>query len=412
MSLSTQKANRQFKSHYPRVNRHNRSRHNQGAKAGLPVFLQRNSDSAGHSQSKQGHSGLGEAIRHSRQGGSGLPHHTRRHFESAFGSDLSAVRVHNDTRHNHVARSLNAKAFTVGSDIFFGQGHYNPGSRDGDRLLAHELTHVLQQASGKVRARQVDSGVQIGEANDLHEQEADRVADNLMANNFYSSTAKLNGIYRSPPVSSGNSDAVIQRDEEDEQQGFNYNLLPPSLAYRRGPFGISADTSAARLSYFSDEGRASLGYQYGGDIFYGANMGGFRSRFGVNPQTGVGSMSLGGAHGGFRYGLSGNTAGSIGLNLGYGAPLLPMPNVLGQQAGAAWQGASAMGRAIPDFVSDPMATYEANRQHVGAMGTFGRSLGQLYGQQGQGGLPFGAGLTLSYNPEQRWVIGAGVQGSF
>jgi hypothetical protein len=46
------------------------------------------------------------------------------------------------------------------------------------------------------------------------------------------------------------------------------------------------------------------------------------------------------------------------------------------------------------------------------MGTFGRSLGRLYGQQGQGGLPFGAGLTLSYNPEQRWVIGAGVQGSF
>lgn len=412
MSLSTQKANRQIKSLYSQVNLHNKSRHNPGAKAGVPVFLQRSSFSGDHSQSKQGHSGPAAAISHSRQGGNVLPHHTRRHFESAFGSDLSAVRVHNDTRHNHVARSLNAKAFTVGSDIFFGQGHYKPGSRDGDRLLAHELTHVMQQSSGKVRARQAGAGVQMGETNDPHEQEADRVADSLMAGNSVSSLTKRNGIYSSSPVGSDSSRLVIQRDEEEGQQGFNYNLLPPSLAYRHGPFGMSADTSAAQLSYFSDEGRANLGYQYGGDIFYGANMGGFRSRLGVNPQTGVGSMSLGGSHGGFRYGLSGNTAATFGLNLGYGAPLLPMPNVLGQQAGAAWQGASAVGGAIPDFASDPMAAYEANRQHVGAMGTFGRSLGSLYGQQGQGGLPFGAGLTLSYNPEQRWVVGAGVQGSF
>jgi len=412
MSLSTQQANKRIKSHYSQVNHHNKSRHNQGAGAGVPMFMQRNSDSAGHAQRRQSHFGLGAAIKHSRQGGSVLPHHTRRHFETAFGSDLSAVRVQNDTRHNHVAKSLNAKAFTVGSDIFFGQGHYNPGSRDGDRLLAHELTHVMQQSSGNVRAKQVESGVQIGEANDSHELEADRTADSLMAGRTTMSLPVRNGIYSASPVTSNTSDAVIQRDEEDEQQGFNYNLLPPSLAYRHGPFGMSADTSAAQLSYFSDEGRANLGYQYGGDIFYGANMGGFRSRLGVNPQTGVGSMSLGGSHGGFRYGLSGNTAGTFGLNMGYGAPLLPMPNVLGQQAGAAWQGASAMGGAIPDFVSDPMAAYEANREHIGSMGAFGRSLGQIYGQQGQGGLPFGAGLTLSYNPEQRWVVGAGVQGSF
>jgi len=376
------------------------------------MFMQRSSNSAGHVQRRQSHSGLGAAIKHSQQCGSVLPHHTRRHFETAFGSDLSAVRVHNDTRHNHVAKSLNAKAFTVGSDIFFGQGHYIPGSRDGDRLLAHELTHVMQQSSGNVRARQVESGVQMAEANDSHEQETDLIADRLIAGRTTMALPERNGIYSTSPVTSSSSDAVIQRDEEDEQQGFNYNLLPPSLAYRHGPFGMSADTSAAQLNYYSGEGRANLGYQYGGDIFYGANMGGFRSRLGVNPQTGVGSMSLGGSHAGFRYGLSGNTAGTFGLNLGYGAPLLPMPNVIGQQAGAAWQGASATGSAIPDFVSDPMAAYEANREHIGSMGTFGRSLGRLYGQQGEGGLPFGAGLSLSYNPEQRWVIGAGVQGSF
>ena len=410
MSQSNQITNKRSNSHHSGLNVHNKSQRNQGAKAGVPLFLQRSSESTGSSHGKPGSSGIGAAINHSKQGGSPLPHYVRQRYETALGSDLTDVRIHNNDQHHDIAKSLNARAFTVGPDIFFGRGHYKPGSREGDRLLAHELTHVLQQSSGEVHAKELESGVRMGEANDAHEQEADRVADSLMTGD--KAAFKSNSIYSTPPIGQQSSNTVIQRDEEEEQQGFNYNLIPPSLSYRHGPFGMSADTSAAQLSYFSDEGRANLGYQYGGDIFYGTNIGDFQSRLGINPQTGVGSMSLGGSHGGFRYGLSGNTAGTFGLNLGYGAPLLPMPNMLGQQAGAAWQGVSAMGGALPAFMSDPMAAYEANQENIGAVGTFGRSLGQIYGQQGQGGLPFGAGLNISYNPEQRWVIGAGVQGSF
>ena len=412
MSLSTQKAAHRIRSRWTRSNHHNKSRNNQGKSAGVPLFLQKKCETGGHSWSGQSRSGLGAAINRSSRAGSSLPDHTRRHFESAFGADLSTVRVHNDGQHNQIARALNSKAFTVGPDIFFGPGYYRPGSRAGDRLLAHELTHVLQQASGPVRARQVEPGVQMGKASDVHEQQADRVADSLTASAMPMSMHGRGGIYASSPAGSVGGEMVIQRDEEEQRRGFDYSLLPPSLAYRHGPFGVSADTSTAQLSYFSDEGRANLGYQYGGDIFYGASVGDFRTRFGINPQTGVGSMSLGGSHGGFRYGLSGSTAGTFGLNLGYGAPLLPMPYTLGQQAGPAWQGATAVTGAIPEFMSNPMAAYEANREHIGAMSTFGRSLGQIYGQQGQGGLPFGAGVSISYNPEQRWVIGAGVQGSF
>ncbi len=336
----------------------------------MPLFLQRSGATAsGSHQPKNPHS-LATAIKHSKTGGATLPQQSKPRFESAFGADLSAVRIHNGAEHHQLAKSFNAKAFTLGPDIFFAEGRYKPGSHDGDRLLAHELTHVMQQSG------------------------------------------KSHSIYSAHTVNPDTSSDNIQRDEDDEQQGFNYNLLPPSLSYRNGPFGMSADTSAAQLSYFSDEGRANLGYQYGGDLFYGANMGGFRSRFGVNPQSGVGSMSLGGAHNGFNFGVGGNTAGNFNLNMGYGAPLLPMPYMLGQQAGAAWQGVSAMGGALPDFASNPMAAYEANRENIAAMTTFGGSLGNIYGQQGPGGLPFGAGLSLSYNPEQRWVLGAGVQGSF
>lgn len=358
MSLTTLNAIRHKNLRHPRGQFQNKSSLTLGAATGMPLFLQKSSGPATHLQSNKAPSAAVAVINHSRQGGSGLPHQSKQHFESAFGADLSAVRIHNELQHNQVARSLNAKAFTVGSDIFFSHGRYQPGSQQGERLLAHELTHVLQQSSG------------------------------------------------------GASANLIQRDEEEEQQGFDYNLIPPSLSYRNGPFGMSADTSAAQLSYFSDEGRTNLGYQYGGDIFYGANLGGFRSRFGVNPQSGVGSMSLGGSHGGFNYGLRGNTAGSLGLGLGYGSSLLPMPHMLGQQAGAAWQGAGSVLGAAPDFASDPIAAYGANSEAIDAMGAFGGSLGQIYGQQNAGGLPFGAGLNISVSPEQQLMLGVGLQGSF
>ncbi|MEM7797612.1 MAG: DUF4157 domain-containing protein [Chloroflexota bacterium] len=82
-----------------------------------------------------------------RQRGSGqsLPDDTRSHMEGTLGSDLGNVRVHTDTKANELSESLNAKAFTTGSDIFFGSGEYDPASQSGQKLLAHELTHVVQQ---------------------------------------------------------------------------------------------------------------------------------------------------------------------------------------------------------------------------------------------------------------------------
>jgi hypothetical protein len=393
------------------LNTHNKSLKTQGAGTGTPLFLQKSSDTSAHSSASSSAAGLGAAINRSRSGGATLPRQTQKNFDASFGTDLSSVRVHDGSQHNELAHGLRAKAFTVGSDIFFAQGQYRPGSQHGDRLLAHELTHVMQQSSGQVQAKALDSGIQMGESGDHHEQEAERVADRVVSGQQADLAFPSAGIYSSIGLSSA-TNSIIQRDDDEDEQGFDYSVLPPSLAYRAGAFGLSADTSAAQLSYFNDEDRLNLGYQYGGDIFYGANMDGFNTRFGLNPQTGIGSMSLGGSHEGFRYGLSGNTAGSFGLNLGYGAALLPMPLALGQQAGAAWSGATGVGGAIPDFVSDPMATYAAQRDNIAALSTFGGSMGQIYGQQGSGALPFGAGLSLSYNPEQRWVFGAGVQGSF
>jgi hypothetical protein len=78
-------------------------------------------------------------------GGQPLTASQRDFFEPRFGSDFSAVRIHADPGVDEIARSLNARAFTIGSDIVFGQAEHNPVSSAGLALLAHELTHVVQQ---------------------------------------------------------------------------------------------------------------------------------------------------------------------------------------------------------------------------------------------------------------------------
>jgi len=74
-----------------------------------------------------------------------LPEATRAFFEPRFGYDFSHVRVHTDTPATESAAAIKARAFTVGSDIAFGAGEYAPQSAAGQKLLAHELTHVVQQ---------------------------------------------------------------------------------------------------------------------------------------------------------------------------------------------------------------------------------------------------------------------------
>lgn len=81
-------------------------------------------------------------------GGRPLESQTRRLMQSRFGRDLSQVRVHVDGASGASALALNARAYTVGSRIVFAPGEYRPGTPEGLRLLAHELTHVVQQPEG------------------------------------------------------------------------------------------------------------------------------------------------------------------------------------------------------------------------------------------------------------------------
>lgn len=95
-----------------------------------------------------------EQIQSLRRGGKRLPDSVRSFFEPRFGENFSDVRVHTGGRADEVARSMNAKAFTVGKDVAFRSGAYRPETKGGKQLLAHELTHVIQQSEGDKAALQ------------------------------------------------------------------------------------------------------------------------------------------------------------------------------------------------------------------------------------------------------------------
>ena len=91
------------------------------------------------------------AIASERGRGQSLADNLRQPMEQAFGADFSGVRIHADAQADRLNRSIQARAFTTGQDVFFRQGAYRPGSRGGQELIAHELTHVVQQNGNTVQ---------------------------------------------------------------------------------------------------------------------------------------------------------------------------------------------------------------------------------------------------------------------
>ena len=100
----------------------------------------------------------------------------RSSMEPPFGHDFGHVRVHTDARAAESARAINALAYTVGCDVVFGVGQFAPHSREGRKLIAHELTHVVQQQHA------APANLHIAPAHDALEGEANSVANGLVAN--------------------------------------------------------------------------------------------------------------------------------------------------------------------------------------------------------------------------------------
>jgi len=114
-------------------------------------------------------------INRARSGGQPLDSTAQNQMSASLGYDFSGVRVHTGPESDELNKQLRAKAFTTGPDIFFKRGAYDPASSSGQELIAHELSHVVQQSTGRVSGS--GSGMTVRPAGDALEQEADALAN-------------------------------------------------------------------------------------------------------------------------------------------------------------------------------------------------------------------------------------------
>lgn len=161
-------------------------------------FLQAKSD-----VTPQASQGFESQLNSSKGGGSPLPENTRSGMEQAFGADFSGVRVHTGSDAVQMNKDLGARAFTHGSDIYFNSGGYDTGSRGGQHLLAHELTHTVQQGGvnrdssapvQKAKSKETDSISSF--IQQVKKQKIQRVPSPTYAHTFRPGLSPIGSIYK------------------------------------------------------------------------------------------------------------------------------------------------------------------------------------------------------------------------
>lgn len=143
-------------------------------------------------------------------GGTPLDESTRATMESSFGEDFGDVRLHTDAKASASAEAVGANAYTVGNDVVFKSGHFDASSPTGQRTIAHELTHVVQQRSGSVDGTDAPGGIRLSDPDDRFERAADHTADQVV-NGSSSSAAAASSTSAAPSLQ-------LEAAQEDEPE--------------------------------------------------------------------------------------------------------------------------------------------------------------------------------------------------
>jgi hypothetical protein len=147
-----------------------------GGNRAFARFVDRMGDGEGILANGAVHPDVEAAIAASRGRGDRLPPSLSDRFSHALGASVDDVRVHTDANADSLARSVSARAFATGTDVYFAQGEYRPGTASGDQLIAHELAHTEQQRGVPAAGPMV-----VSNPGDATEVEADAIARDLLA---------------------------------------------------------------------------------------------------------------------------------------------------------------------------------------------------------------------------------------
>ncbi|MWB94636.1 DUF4157 domain-containing protein [Flavobacterium sp. GA093] len=134
---------------------------------------EKNSESEVHDTELEG------KLHDSKGSGTGMDKKTKKEMESGFGNDFSNVKIHTDARAVQMSQELGAQAFTNGNDVYFNDGKYNPHSKEGKHLLAHELTHTVQQTGMVQKSVDPDASEDLEAARFQGDSKLEQTHDNL-----------------------------------------------------------------------------------------------------------------------------------------------------------------------------------------------------------------------------------------
>ncbi|GAA6615173.1 hypothetical protein [Scytonema sp. NUACC26] len=216
---------------------------------------------------------------------------------------------------------------------------------------------------------------------------------------------------QSLPLVQRKLDTLIQREPEDDKSKFDINLAPPKVGVTLDQFKLTADTSTAKLGDQLGNFGVGLGYNYSGNIFADAKYRDFSTQLGINPASG--NLSLGGSYNQFNFGANYNLNGGLGVNLGYGSPLLPMPDTLSQTVIDGEKGLRGIGSGLPGAMDNPLDFYRAQSENITKATNAGSMLGDIASQQNSQN-NFGVGFSATSNPaeQEKIRIMLGLQGTF
>lgn len=181
-------------------------------------------------KSSEANSGLSSQLSQTKGSGSKLSESTNHFMSSAFGTDFSRVNIHTNSSAVQMNRSLNARAFTHGNDVYFNEGEYSPGSSDGKRLLAHELTHVVQQNAliGKrIQKAETDDRF-CGTLSDLETTIDRRVNRELAAARIHPGTSRILTFLESVRNRLGGTTAVSPLEDYIDGLSARERISPPT----------------------------------------------------------------------------------------------------------------------------------------------------------------------------------------
>jgi len=182
-----------------------------------------------------------------------VPDALREKFERVTGNAVGAVRLHTGEASQQAARQLNALAFTVGRNIHFGAGQFQPGTAEGDHLLAHELVHTVQQRSVEPTPQRQ---IEVSEPGDPAEEEADAVADTVLEDEEGQQVPPITerppfGILTKPKKSAKKRAPAVKKPAKPKQIAFNL------FANR-----FNASVDAANLVTVSKVGNSDGGWTF------------------------------------------------------------------------------------------------------------------------------------------------------